>query len=164
MRKTFKQHLNESVVDFTEYHFGNHFRAVKYQLLPEEFKKATLQYIGEQYNVPELGESNTVFKDMVFGAANVPVGEVKALVMKLRIENGDDEFASFDEYHKWYVEHDMPNHGSENRWPCIAANSGYEEPLLDGWHRFHSYVAQGATTIPMMVISPEAWKHCMELE
>jgi hypothetical protein len=74
----------------------------------------------------------------------VPTEELKHKVMQ------DPEIAahgSFDAYHRWYKSMgDVPQH--TERWPVIEGEG--HEALEDGWHRFHSYVAQGDKHIPML--------------
>lgn len=62
-----------------------------------------------------------------------------------------EEYASFEEYHKWYVDGgDIPDHTSSD-WPVLSSPDG-SEALLDGWHRFHSYVKQGFSNVHILHI------------
>lgn len=67
-----------------------------------------------------------------------------------------DRFTSFDEYHKDYVAREagrgtpVPNYPATNRWPVLIPASDYL--IEDGFHRFHSYVESGHTTIPVIEI------------
>ena len=56
-----------------------------------------------------------------------------------------DEYDSFEEYHSSYVAGgDIPEH-PDSSWPVLAMPS-CEEALVDGWHRFHSYVLAGVSS------------------
>lgn len=83
--------------------------------------------------------------------ATMPVEHLKRKVMKdpdIHESFGND----FDAYHKWYMEHgSVPMH--KERWPIVLQHPDLESslgPIEDGWHRFHSYVAQGDKTIPVL--------------
>jgi len=86
----------------------------------------------------------------------VPAEEAKRFCMALWSPEMRQEFASFDDYHKWYLRaNDVPDHG-QSRWPCIrsapAGRSADDEWLTDGWHRFHAYIRAGDATIPVLTI------------
>jgi len=54
-----------------------------------------------------------------------------------------DEFASWEEYHSFYLRcGDIPEHSKQSRWPVMLSNDDCET-LRDGWHRFHSYMRDG---------------------
>jgi hypothetical protein len=130
----------------------------KFSELPPEAILATMAYFLEQADMPSLDVAREVFADVPAQWLEVPVDKVKRSFMRAReISEG---FSSFDEYHDWYIGlGDVPQHGSENRWPCIEGNP--EDPdgeaLYDGNHRFHSYVRDGHDTIPIVRWDMEAW-------
>lgn len=71
----------------------------------------------------------------------------------------DEEIAHFhacwDDYHSWYIRRcEIPNHPEAGRWPVILS-SDPSETIRDGWHRFHSYMRDGAAEIPA-VFFPKA--------
>lgn len=43
--------------------------------------------------------------------------------------------------------HDIPMYDDVNRWPVIV-NDAHVDYVLDGYHRMHSYIRDGATRIP----------------
>ncbi len=64
-------------------------------------------------------------------------------------EEISEDYDSWKEYHEYYLNGgDIPNHSSENRWPCIFR--GGEELIVDGWHRLHCYVRDNHQTIPLV--------------
>lgn len=60
-----------------------------------------------------------------------------------------DSFSSWNEYHEWYSSGEMPKHPKEDRWPIFLSSDDYET-IMDGWHRFHSYVKDGDLLIPVI--------------
>jgi hypothetical protein len=127
-------------------------------LSPEQFKpfdavrpetqRAVMQYASEG----EVENPRAHVEQFEYVERSEPLEQVKRGVM----ESGDTrEIADdFDSYHQWYVgARDTPQH--TERWPSIRSSSpedaGYFE---DGWHRFHSYVAQGDATIPTVEMRP----------
>lgn len=58
-----------------------------------------------------------------------------------------ETFACWEEYHSRYVLGGVPEHSQKDRWPVILSDDD-EETLRDGWHRFHSYVRDGASVVP----------------
>lgn len=60
-----------------------------------------------------------------------------------------DSFSCWNDYHKWYSSGEMPEHSKEDRWPVLLSSDDYET-ILDGWHRFHCYVKNGDTSIPVI--------------
>lgn len=62
-----------------------------------------------------------------------------------------EEHADFAEYHAWYLQTAKGYRVwyGQPTWPCLL--SGFPgETFHDGWHRFHAYVASGATMIPCL--------------
>ena len=61
------------------------------------------------------------------------------------MEQPDEQgFDSFQEYHEWYG--DNTDHGDSIFPIIIEPDCG--EYIVDGWHRFHSYVRKGIDKIP----------------
>jgi hypothetical protein len=65
-------------------------------------------------------------------------------------EEISESFSNWDEYHKWYLSGATPKHPQNNRWPLILSNDD-SETIRDDWHRFHSYVRDGATEIDVIL-------------
>jgi hypothetical protein len=90
-----------------------------------------------------------------FGVAFVPMQ-----MMWLQVMNDPDrriDFDCFEEYHAYYksVER-VPRHPRKNRWPIFLSGRGRErETIIDGWHRFHSYVDSQAKEVPIIWYADE---------
>lgn len=116
--------------------------------LRRESKNSILQYMAEG----EVEDVDQHLSRFDFVERREPLEQVAEGVMQ-----GDDvkDIApDFEGYHRWYADRgDLPQH--TERWPSIRSNQpewdGYFE---DGWHRFHSYVAQGDKTIPTVQMQP----------
>ena len=59
------------------------------------------------------------------------------------------EWDSFENYHKWYGD-EQTDHG-DSVLPIII-DFDDEELIIDGWHRFHSYVRKGLNKVPVLGI------------
>jgi len=57
------------------------------------------------------------------------------------------EWDSFENYHKWYGD-EQTDHG-DSVLPIII-DFDDEELIIDGWHRFHSYVRKGLNKVPVL--------------
>ena len=107
-----------------------------YSDLPIAGKNAVRAYYEE-----EIGDE--IDPNDKWGYVELPVEALKAAI------GGNGEFDSFEEYHAAYIAGgDIPDH--PNMDYAVILDGAYEgaEVLRDGWHRFHSYVAKGAKTIP----------------
>lgn len=86
-----------------------------------------------------------LYGDDLFGSACLSATALQEAVM--RDPEISDEFSSWEEYHSWYVqEGGAPRYPSNNRWPVILSGDDFET-LRDGWHRFHSYMRDGAEEV-----------------
>lgn len=64
-------------------------------------------------------------------------------------------FSSWEQYTNSYcAAGDVPEYSNQNRWPVILSQDNYET-LLDGWHRFHSYMRSGCLDIPAVFFPSE---------
>lgn len=94
-------------------------------------------------------------RSKIWGRVSIPVE-----LMKLQVMNDPDrknDFEEFTRYHAYYrrVEK-VPKHPLKNRWPIFPSGRNRErETILDGWHRFHSYVEAGAQDIPILWYADE---------
>ena len=65
----------------------------------------------------------------------------------------DHQFDNFKEYHEWYQAGKNTDHG-DSVFPIVLSEGvcfdGMSEYLIDGWHRFHSYVHKGLKKIPFV--------------
>lgn len=86
-----------------------------------------------------------LYGETLFGSIALDATAVQSAVMC--DEDISDLYSTWDEYHSKYVSIDTPEHPEECRWPVILSADDYET-LRDGWHRFHSYVRDGAAEIP----------------
>lgn len=117
--------------------------------LPSEAQSALIALCSESFDGPEALEH---LDEWEWRIEHEPVDALKARVMDGLLAEGEDEWATFDEYHAWYMSQDDPrqvDHGA-SVWPCIAEDIPDGPPIEDGWHRFHSYVAKGMAEIPML--------------
>lgn len=87
------------------------------------------------------------YGDELYGVAML---EVQALTMAV-MEDEDiaGSYGSWAQYHGAYIAFDTPEYPATDRWPVILSSDDYET-ILDGWHRFHSYVRDGADEIPVI--------------
>lgn len=59
------------------------------------------------------------------------------------------EYDSFEAYHQWYISNGgAPDYPETDRYPVLAWCD--EEGIMDGWHRFHSYLRSKHKTIPLV--------------
>ena len=99
---------------------------------------------------------NRVFgRRKVWGKVFIPIE-----LMKLQVMNDPDrrnDFNVFEEYHAYYKRVEkVPKHPKTRRWPIFPSGRNRErETILDGWHRFHSYVDSGAQEIPILWYADE---------
>ena len=118
--------------------------------LPIECKKALLAYCYMRFQTIE--EVAEFYKERLFKLETISMEEAK----KRCIEQSEDwyEDETFEAYHQVYVGDGstIPNHG-DSIFPVIEG--GFGEWLDDGWHRFHSYVKNGHSTIPVLRIIHE---------
>ena len=63
-----------------------------------------------------------------------------------------EDYSNFNEYHQDYINGgDIPNH-TNNDWPILFSPDGFEA-ILDGWHRFHSYIKNQHNKIHFIILS-----------
>lgn len=95
----------------------------------------------------------------IFGVADVPME-----LMKLQIMNDPDrriDFSCFEEYHDYFMRPSVegkrvPHYPTRNRWPIfLSGRKRDRETIVDGWHRFHSYVRSGAKSVPVIWYADE---------
>lgn len=84
---------------------------------------------------------------ILFRLTTISIEQAKILCMEKSPDLMED-FSTFDEYHAQYRSHDDTDHG-DSKYPCIVSNTE-DEWLLDGWHRFHSYVAKGDSELHLL--------------
>jgi hypothetical protein len=128
---------------------GDYLNVVPFYKLPYIYQKSLMIFRNEGVtnddDIKELIDdelrSNSKRKMFYFGI--VPIDLIKDEVVK-RLD-----FNTFDEYHKWYGD-EQTNHG-DSVLPIIIDYDD-EELIIDGWHRFHSYVRKGLNEIPVLGI------------
>lgn len=91
-----------------------------------------------------------LYEDEIYFVYNIPTSDFKRFIQS-ETDILDDEFASFDEYHKEYNEANDASHSRLNRWPSIAECE--DEGIIDGWHRIHDYIRNGDENLPLIVSS-----------
>ena len=117
--------------------------------LPYKYKKSLMIFRNEgvvnDEDIKELitDELKTKFKYKSFYIGDVPRDLIKEEVTK-RLD-----WDNFEDYHKWYGDK-KTDHG-DSILPIII-DFDDEEFIIDGWHRFHSYVRKGLNKIPVLGI------------
>ena len=110
---------------------------------------ALLHGDGVEFNDKEVNNTLNFYKNFKFKKEFISSEEA----IKRCIENtreAREKFNSFWEYHLWYLGQteesyykelgDIENH-KDSVFPVIESNDvEFDGWLLDGWHRFHSYV------------------------
>lgn len=93
-----------------------------------------------------LHEYVRMYGESPFGVIDIPAHRLKQAIMT--DPELTTQYSSWEEYSAWYCGvGDVPEHGLKKRWPVILSQDN-SETLLDGWHRFHSYVRSGCADIP----------------
>ena len=111
--------------------------------LSYEYKQALVEYM-----YMDLEEVRVYFEKHRFTEEWISIEEAINRCMTLSADL--EVYESFADYHESYFSvGDVPNHG-DSMYPVIEG--GDWEWLLDGWHRFHSYVRYGKTEIPVLRI------------
>jgi hypothetical protein len=128
---------------------GDYLNVVPFYKLPYIYQKSLMIFKNEGVtnddDIKELinDELHSKSKRKMFYFGIVPIDLIKDEVAK-RLD-----FNTFDEYHKWYGD-EQTNHG-DSVLPIIIDYDD-EELIIDGWHRFHSYVRKGLNKIPVLGI------------
>lgn len=141
------------MINVDDYYLSNFIKTVKplpVKALPDYAAKAigVLSDASDFYTPPEI--AGDVFQETEAILVEIPLKDIiKAIEASQWFK--EEGYADFWRYHDNYKCSDVPNYGATDRWPVILANKKLDEVLLDGWHRFHSYVAAGHDTIPVMV-------------
>lgn len=136
---------------------------MNFRLLPIDAKKALIQYFvleGDADGFSDVDRDGTptsqqwsqliaraddVWSNENYELNTLSLADAKAFVWE-HSPDIQDEHDSFDEYHACYISGgDIPEH-ADSSWPVLAMPS-CEEALLDGWHRFHSYVIASVNEI-----------------
>ena len=120
------------------------------------FRDEPLAYLSFRSYVEEL-QGFEEEPDTWVIVGEIPTEVAKAEVMR-SLKSGGRQWASFDDYHRWYGRNgEIPDYPFEGRWPSQLMFDEDEEFFWDGWHRFHSYVRSGHSTVPYYaLVSPAA--------
>lgn len=120
-----------------------------FEKLPHAYQKSLMIFRNEgvtlDSDLQELisDEMKTSGRIKEYYSGEVPIELIKDEVAKrLGWEN-------FEDYHKWYGD-EQTYHG-DSVLPIII-DFDDEEMIIDGWHRFHSYVRKGLRQIPVLGI------------
>jgi hypothetical protein len=117
-------------------------RKIRFRDLPEVARKAILTRAGEHTENPRINPNKLI------GYVEIPMKALQQAVMQ-RLQRDDAPFKNFDEYHQWYTSHgDTPSH--TELWPIELDShmTDFDDLILDGSHRFHSYVRSGVLVVP----------------
>lgn len=149
---------------------GSDYEILSFSQLPVPYQLAMAWYMavdGEAWHdfveIPEMVADHPDFMAtfeallprFVESYGNVPFGVTTLSAQQVKdAYMGDAEisadFASFDDYHQWYVSHnDTPVYGQEGRWPAILGDDN-SEAFQDGHHRLHSYLRAGHADVPLI--------------
>ena len=149
-------------------------KKAKFSNLPLEFQIAVVIYcqegVGELWigidddspitnwwtdqRVPRMIENYKKrhgFQDFLYGyiPTELLISKVDHMVKN---PSGYFPFKDFGEYHNDYQSKYRVDHGSSVLPVILYPNGGFmNEPIEDGWHRFHSYVAKGLRDIPVLM-------------
>lgn len=131
------------------------------ELLPEEIVIGNLKW-GDQDN-PVVLDILDKFKEYLstrkgrklrFLYIEMPIKDICEKVMT-GCKIHDRRFKTFKEYHKWYMEQWVRYAGKKRKYKAmlpIIADTGEPDFILDGWHRFHGYYAQGVKEVPVLFV------------
>lgn len=119
--------------------------------LPPEVSMAigVISDCSDFFTTPEIAQQ--IFRDTETILINIPISD---FISEIELSQWfiDSDWSNFWEYHKWYIGcGELPDYSNENRWPVFLATLDNEEPITDGWHRFHSYVKNNHQTIPVAI-------------
>lgn len=141
---------------------GNEYKILAFRELPEAHQHSLAHYLGTECDswvcfydgsTLLLHEYVRAYGGELFGVIDLPAQRVKQAVMA--DPDLATDYSSWEEYAASYCRGgDVPEHGHENRWPVILSQDNYET-LLDGWHRFHSYMRSGCTDVPAIFFPAE---------
>jgi hypothetical protein len=97
--------------------------------------------------ITELGPNTRI------GIVQIPIQ-----VMMLRVMMDPPRlrsFKTFEEYHAFFKKKEpVPRHSK--RWSIILSGQEWaNEAIIDGWHRFHSYVRSGFKSVPALWYAAE---------
>jgi hypothetical protein len=132
-------------------------KILSYKNLPLEAQLAIYQYMaveGSAWNYfgnpskESISQAVAEYGDIKFGYKIVPMKDLINEIMTRKESDIYEDFSTFDEYHQWYTGGVTPPKES-TIWPVILSSNIFEV-LEDGWHRFHSYYAQGLKEIPVI--------------
>lgn len=141
---------------------GKKYKILAFRELPVAHQLAIAHYLANDCDSWELfydgdhvllHEYVREYGEMLFGVIDLPAQRLKQAVMA----NPEiaAEHTSWEEYSAWYCGvGDVPEHGHENRWPVILSQDNCET-LLDGWHRFHSYMRSGCSDVSAVFFPAE---------
>jgi hypothetical protein len=104
----------------------------------------------ERYqNSGDENSRRAILRSMAYWHAVVPMDMLKALTLA---DTDHPPFATFDEYHRCYMSSWGGNGPSFLQGYLTAVVLSSVEPytIQDGRHRFHWYVDQGLTQVPVM--------------
>ena len=139
LKETIRKILNEAISSYLD--------VEPFYKLPYPYQKSLMIFRNEgmidDVDIKDLidYELQTIGKRKAFYYGVVPIELIENEVAK-RLE-----WDSFEDYHKWYGDEET-DHG-DSVLPVII-DFDDEELIVDGWHRFHSYVRKGLTKIPVL--------------
>lgn len=134
-------------------------RWVEHDDLPDDAKKAVHAYMLDGLDSDGFEDEHEMEehkRNFHYHLEHVPTETLKQKIMASDTGEGHRDW---DDYHKWYVNPSYSQEKDRNglprfrkhteRWPVIA-DDHHGGVIDDGWHRLHSYIAQGDKTIPVL--------------
>ena len=146
LQQTIRRILRE---EFDSKDISSYLDITPFYKLPYLYQKSLMIFRNEgttnDIEIKDLidDELQTPLKKKMFYYGVVPIKLIEDEVTK-RLE-----WDSFENYHKWYGD-EQTDHG-DSVLPIII-DFDDEELIVDGWHRFHSYVRKGLNKVPVLGI------------
>jgi len=89
-----------------------------------------------------------------FGMVDIPIQALADRIISKNPIVNENGWKNLKELNEWYgLNFTIPKHSNKNRWPVILATTCEKvdhEIIEDGWHRFNTYIKQGAKKIPCL--------------
>lgn len=82
-----------------------------------------------------------------YGCAEIATNTFCSALFAMNEEIQEDH-PTFTDYHRWYTSKETPSYSEINRYPVVLGCP--VEGIVDGWHRFHSYVKCNHKSIPFL--------------
>jgi hypothetical protein len=95
-----------------------------------------------------ISKASVSCEGMFFYFFEVPTESIKSIILTNN-ECLSEDYSCWEDYESDYVDPTLVMHSRTDRFPVLAP-LGEEEVLEDGWHRLHSYISQGHSSVPVL--------------